>query len=151
VPHKRLLVAIADFLRGPDKYTEAFVDIRARILFYKGASEEHCIPDGFWFGSERHHARFETGDSRWLVIGILGEGFVLPYEGRFRPIEATYETNEKYFELNSNKLEGDRFRVVVKLIGVNPTRVVVFSITACYDLGLRPPDFKFVRAHYDWP
>jgi hypothetical protein len=139
VSNTKLPVALIDFYRGADNSPEPFVDVRGHISFFNPAGERvYRINDAHWWKARRHHKTFEPGDSRRMVVAIISNGRVIPYEGRFKAIEATYETDEKYFELTSEPLEGDRLRVRVELIGTRGS-VQTFNDSTGYDLTTNPP------------
>ena len=83
---------------------------------------------------------------RRLIVGIIRHGEVYPYEGNFRPVEATYETDEKYFELTSELLQGRQFQIVVELIAVNGSRTI-FEDRMEYELKVEPPTFNLQKGH----
>jgi hypothetical protein len=137
-------VAIADFQRVADRYSEPFVNVRTRIVFMDGQVEEYRIDDGFWFKSERHNTQFQPGDTRRLVIAVWGDGVVVPYQGKFKPVEATFITKLKYFEIDHNGLATEELRVIVEVVGVSPRGVTVLSMSAEYLLALNPAGFTLV-------
>jgi hypothetical protein len=146
--NQKAFVAIADLYRAPDRYHEAFVDVSARILFYLNRDELDRVDNGFWFKSPRHHIQFKPGDTRKLVVGVFGDDCILPYDGKFKPLEATYDTNEKYFELNPRPLVAKELRVVVEIIGVSPRSVTVLSMSVDYKVELSPLVFTHINTRY---
>jgi hypothetical protein len=139
--NRKLLVAIADFRRVADRYQETSVGISTRILFYDGPVEEYRVNDGFWFRSERHRAYFGPGDTRRLVVAIFDDGFLMPYDGKFKTTRPRSVSKHNYFEVYDNKLRAEKLRVIVELVGVSPKNVTVLSISARYELTLNPPEF----------
>ena len=107
--------------------------------------ETHPINDALWFKSERHRKNFQIGDTNKLVIGFINDRTFYPYEGRFRPFEATYETDEKYFEWKGTPLKGQCFIVKVELIGTNFQRKAIYDRTVLYKVNTNPPNFTILE------
>jgi hypothetical protein len=145
--NRKLPVAFAPLYRGADRSTEPFVDVRGHITFLdENGTQVFRINDAWWYRSQRHHATFEPGDSRRFVVAIIETGSVVPYEGRFKSLETTYVSNEKFFCLeNTERLEGNRFHVVIDWIGTRGGLTTTDG-SADYDLVVNPPSFTLRRS-----
>jgi hypothetical protein len=141
--NQKLPVAIAELYREADQFPEREVSVRAHIIFFDVEGEQvHRINDAHWWKAQRHHTSFEVGDTRKLVVALLHNGIVIPYQGKWLPIEATFETDEKFFKMESDGLSGNEFRVDIQLIGKSSSGLPVLNSEISYELISSPPSFR---------
>jgi hypothetical protein len=86
-----------------------------------------------------------VGDTRKLVVALIHNGVVIPYQGKWLPIEATFETDEKFFKMESDGLSGNEFRVDIQLIGKSSSGLPVLNSEISYELISSPPSFRLRR------
>ncbi len=137
---------------GNDPLEERMVSpveqVQAQITFYDVDNGNACVrvDHGCWLEEKFNHVPFGVGAVRWLIVALKsGE--------QFYGLNNNHESQERFNRPNFVKLEKDRYRVEIKLVGGEYGEVVQ---RIKFDLTLNPPfQFIFVDSvdktkQYEW-
>ena len=135
-------VAIAEFYRPADDSGESFVDVRGHVTFYDPVSgePERRVNDALWWGVEGEYATFHQGDSKNVIVAILNDGKVFPYQGQYEREGEWYHGT--IFKAELEPLNGSAYQVRIELIGTRGGIRKMENLIVAYELSADPPSWK---------
>jgi len=129
-------VAFAEFYRPVDDSGESWIDVRGHLQFCDETTKEleHRINDALWWKAEGNYVTFHQGDSKKVIVAIIGNGKIYPYQGHYEGTGEWYGGTT--FTAEGDALEGTSYQVEVVLIGTRGGVPKMENQTANYELSL---------------